>query len=131
MAETAEHPRVNPDADPVTPRPARRRRARTGPEVRERRRRLIRYGLLAVSALLMVNALIGEKGYLATIQARREHDALEASLRALRSENARLAEEARRLKEDPKALEEAARRDLGLIRPGETLITVRDRTSER
>jgi cell division protein FtsB len=36
-----------------------------------------------------------------------------------------LREEARRLREDPAALEEAARRDLGLLRPGETLVVVR------
>jgi cell division protein FtsB len=34
------------------------------------------------------------------------------------------------MKQDPQALEEAARRDLGLIRPGETLITIRDRTKD-
>ena len=45
---------------------------------------------------------------------------------SLRTENARLREEARRLREDPAAIEEIARRELGLIKPGEKLFIVRD-----
>lgn len=121
-----------PDATPVTaPRSRDRKRLRpSAPEVRDRRRRLFRYGLLIVSGVLMVNAVFGERGYLATIQARQEQQRFEAGLHAIRVENAQLAEEARRMKQDPQALEEAARRDLGLIRPGETLITIRDRTKD-
>lgn len=120
-----------PDAAPAAPRSRDRKRLRpTAPEVRERRRRWFRYGLLIVSGVLMVNALFGERGYLATIQARQEQQHLEAGLHRLRVENAALAEDARRIKQDPQALEEAARRDLGLIRPGETLITIRDRTKD-
>lgn len=78
----------------------------------------------------MVNALVGEKGYLATIQARQEHDRAADALSTLRAENAALAAEAQRLRNDPEALEEAARQDLGLIRPGETLITLRDRVKD-
>ena len=44
----------------------------------------------------------------------------------MRAENARLQQEADRLKTDPAALEEAARRELGLIRPGETLVIIKD-----
>lgn len=126
--ETTELP---DDAPAATPRSRDRKRLRpSAPEVRERRRRFLRYGLLIVSGVLMVNALFGERGYLATIQARHDQAQLESDLNAVRMENARLAEEARRLKQDPQALEEAARRDLGLIRPGETLITIRDRTKD-
>ena len=41
-------------------------------------------------------------------------------------QNARLSEEARRLKDDPAAIEEIARRDLGLIRKGEKVFIVKD-----
>ena len=41
-------------------------------------------------------------------------------------ENARLREEARRLREDPSAIEEIARRELGLIVPGEKLFILKD-----
>lgn len=104
-----------------------RRRSRSAADVRERRRRIVRYVLLIVSVVLMVNALVGEKGYLATLQARQEQQRLESQLRALEIENASLTDKARRLRHDPRTLEEAAREDLGLIKPGETLITIRDR----
>jgi len=74
----------------------------------------------------MVNAVIGENGYLATVRARRTTAALQADIARVRLENQRLLDQARRLKSDPAALEEEARKDLGLIRPGETLIILRD-----
>ena len=39
---------------------------------------------------------------------------------------ARLRDTARRLREDPATIEEVARRELGLIKPGEQLFIVRD-----
>ena len=41
-------------------------------------------------------------------------------------ENAKLRETARRLKDDPSAIEEIARRELGLIKPGERVFIVKD-----
>jgi cell division protein FtsB len=108
-----------------------RRRVRSGTEARERRRKIWTYGVLVVSTVLMVNALVGEKGYLANLQARREFQDVNESLRQLKADNARLADEARRLRQDPQALEGAARQQLGLIMPGETLITLRDRPADR
>ena len=43
-----------------------------------------------------------------------------------RAENAHLADLARRLREDPDAIEEIARRELGLIKPGEKVFIVKD-----
>ena len=79
----------------------------------------------------MVNALIGEKGYLANLQAQQAFQDVSESLRHLKAENARLTEEAERLQTDPRTLEDAAREQLGLIKPGETLITLRDRAASR
>lgn len=91
-----------------------------------RRRRAVQYVLLFVGCILVVDALVGEKGLLAMMKARQEYQALEESLHGARAENARLREEARRLREDPAAIEDIARRELGLIRPGEKLFIVRD-----
>jgi cell division protein FtsB len=124
MTTVNRKPRGGPPA-PATSRTRVRRRLRTAQELRQRRRRLLTYTLLAVSVVLMVNALVGENGYLATLRARSEYNTLVGALNRLQAENERLREEGRRLKEDPVALEEAARRDLGLIRPGETLVIVR------
>jgi cell division protein FtsB len=79
------------------------------------------------SCALMVNALVGENGYLATLRARQEQAVQIAALTKVRLENQQLREDARRIREEPAAaMEEAARRDLGYIKPGETLVIIRD-----
>ena len=91
-----------------------------------RRRRAVQYLLVFVGCVLAVDALVGEKGLLAMMKAREQYRALEQSLAGARDENARLREEARRLREDPTAIEDIARRELGLIRPGEKLFILKD-----
>ncbi len=91
-----------------------------------RGRRLLRHALVFITLLIVVDAIAGEKGLLALLQARREYSALERSLDRARTENAELRETARRLREDPKAIEEQARRELGLIKPGEMLFIIKD-----
>ena len=70
--------------------------------------------LLFIGAVIVVDALVGEKGLLAMRKARQEYRALEASLSAAKMENSRLREEARRLREDPRAVEDMARRRGGM-----------------
>jgi len=113
-------------ADPAPVRPHARRPIRTALEMRTRRRRWLSYGLLAFSLVLLVNAVVGENGYLATLRARQEYDSVTTALTRLQNENQRLREESDRLRTDLNALEEAARRELGLVRPGETLVIVKD-----
>lgn len=91
-----------------------------------RRRRAVEYVLLFIGCVLVVDALVGEKGLVAMVRARQQYQLLEQSLQGARSENARLREEARRLREDPSAIEDIARRELGLMRPGEKLFIIRD-----
>jgi cell division protein FtsB len=88
--------------------------------------RLVRLLLLACAVVVVIDALVGERGLLAMRRARREYAALAQRLDRQRQENAQLREVARRLREDPRAIEEVARRDLGLIRQGETLFIIRD-----
>ena len=87
---------------------------------------MMQYALLAFGAVLMIDALVGDKGLLKMLQARQQYRSLEQTLADARSENARMREEARRLREDPNAIEEIARRELGLIKPGEKLFIVKD-----
>ena len=54
------------------------------------------------------------------LNARQEQ--LEAEIAALNRENARLVQEARRLREDPSYAEAVARRQFGFVRPGETVV---------
>ncbi len=96
------------------------------PTLASRGRRLLRHALVFITAVIIIDAIAGEKGLLALLEARREYAALERSLERARTENAQLRETARRLREDPSAIEEAARRELGLIKPGEMLFIVKD-----
>jgi cell division protein FtsB len=91
-----------------------------------RSRRAVQYLLVLVGCILVVDALVGEKGLLAMMDARHQYRALQQSLLDARAENARLREDARRLREDPTAIEDIARRELGLMRPGEKLFIIRD-----
>jgi cell division protein FtsB len=82
--------------------------------------------LCILAVVLVIDALFGDKGLFKTIRIRRQYQDLDASIARLRSENARMRDEARRLREDPGAVEEVARRELGLIKPGEMVFIVKD-----
>lgn len=116
-----------PLAEPPAPvRSRSRRRLRTAHDASQRRRRILTYILLAGSFVLMVNALVGENGYLAALRAHRQHAILAESVSRLQRENQQYRERVRQLKSDPSALEDTARRVLGFIRPGETLVILHD-----
>ena len=82
--------------------------------------------LVFVAVVIVADGIVGERGLLARMRARKEYDALAASLARQRAENTRLREEVRRLRDDPAAIEEIARRELGLIKPGEKVFIVKD-----
>ena len=86
----------------------------------------MQYGLAFVAIVLVVDALVGDKGFVDTLRARRQYRESAAALAQKRQENARLREEIRRLREDPSRIESVAREELGLIRPGEVLFIVHD-----
>ena len=91
-----------------------------------RSRRVLRAVLLAGAALLLVESLIGDRGLTAMLEARRQHQALQQSLDELRARNAALRHQARQLRENPDAIEEAARRDLNFTAPGEKVFIIKD-----
>jgi cell division protein FtsB len=111
--------------------PSRKRSAAGRASLGRRGRRIVRYVLAFVTAVLVLDAIVGEKGLLALLQARRDFHAVEAALERARRQNAELREEARRLREEPAAIEEIARRELGLIKPGERLFIIRDKTPQK
>jgi cell division protein FtsB len=93
---------------------------------RRRRGKIVRYLIVAVGCVLIIDALVGDRGFLAMLKARQQYRTLETSLVRSREENAQLREQARQLREDPLAIEDIARRELGLIRPGEKLFIIKD-----
>ena len=78
------------------------------------------------AALLLAESIFGERGFTAMIEARKQHQVMQSALDQLRAENAALRSKARRLREDPEAIEEIARRDLRLLAPGEIVFIVKD-----
>ena len=91
-----------------------------------RNHRVVQILVVLVASIIIVDGLVGERGLLAMLRARHQYDELAASISRQRAENARLRDQARRLREDPSAIEEIARRELGLIRPGERVFIVKD-----
>ncbi len=91
-----------------------------------RNRRIAHLLLLFVASVIVVDALVGDRGLVAMLRARHEYDELSAAVARQRAENAKLRDTARRLKDDPSAIEEIARRELGLIKPGERVFIVKD-----
>jgi len=87
---------------------------------------MVQYLVVFVGCVLMIDSLVGDKGVLQMLKKRQDARALEVSLATVRAENARLRQEADRLRNDSSALEELARKDLDLIKPGEKLFILRD-----
>jgi len=81
---------------------------------------------LFAAALLLANGLVGERGLLESVRARRAFAAAGQDLARLRHDNQVLRDHARRLRSDPDTIEAVARGELGLVRRDEILVTVRD-----
>lgn len=107
-------------ADAAPSRPVRRRPAA----------RAVHYLLLLAICALVANALVGESGFLASRLASRQESRLEARIADMKAQNEELREHARRLREDPAFLEELARREFGLIRPGERVFIIQPAPGE-
>ena len=83
--------------------------------------------LLLATLILIVDALVGDKGLLERLKEHERFRDVSSSLQTLKQQNATLRERARRLREeDPAMIESAARRQLGMIKPGEVLFIVKD-----
>lgn len=122
-AETA-RPRVR---RPDSPEPLRRLRQAAPPRPPSPIwRRALNYLLVFATVVLVVDALVGDRGLVASRRARQQSAELAAEVARLQQENARLRRTARRLVEDEGTIESVARETLGLIRPGEVLVVVKD-----
>ena len=102
---------------------AERRRATSG---RRQGRRFWSHAMLFLASILLVNGLFGERGLMQSIRARRALAETARDLARLRHDNAGLRDRARRLRSDPATIESVAREELGLMRAGEIVVTVKD-----
>ena len=101
-------------------------RYETAPIPRRQTRRFWSQAILFTACVLLVNAIFGEKGLMDSMRARKASAAASSDLARLKRENAALRDEARRLRSDPATIEGVARGELGLVKPGEILVTVKD-----
>lgn len=94
----------------------------------EKRRRAKRYLLIAGCSLallsLAVHEIAGENGYLVRRQRRLQMQALDEEVQRLKDDNRRLAQEIQELRSDPQAIEELAREQLRMARPGDVVVTL-------
>ena len=92
-------------------------------------RRAGRYVLLLVTILLVANAVIGERGLVALMRANQAHAGLQQVIDNLRDENSRLHRYVEALTDEPRFIAELARRELGMVRPGERLFIITTTTA--
>ena len=110
-----------------TPDPSTGQPATAPPRRRGWGRRIVPKLILLATFILIVDALVGDKGLLERMRENQRSLQVSESLDNMRRENAQLREQARRLREeDPGAIEAAARKQLGMIKPGEMLFIVKD-----
>ena len=91
-------------------------------------RRTGRLVLPLVTMLLVANAVVGERGLIALLRANTAHARLQQIIDTLRADNSRLHRYAEALTDEPRFIEDLARRELGMISPGEQLVIVRTTT---
>jgi cell division protein FtsB len=94
-------------------------------------RRAIRAALLGLALLVVVDAVVGEDGLLALVEARRTDAALRRALDEARATNEELRVRVRKLREQRSTIETVARQDLGLVKPGETLFIIKNAPGRR
>jgi cell division protein FtsB len=100
--------------------------ARPGAPKAPRGRRTLYAVLVFLFCVFVMDSLVGDRGLVALMRVQREYARLADQVAAVKAENARLKGLAGRLADDPATIEEIARRDLGMIKPGEKLFIVRD-----
>lgn len=83
--------------------------------------------LLCFLGLLLFLSLFGDRSLLQIYQMWSVKAHLEQEIEDLKQENALLRQEVEALRRHPSRTEEIARRDLGLVRPGETVYQFRKR----
>ena len=94
------------------------------PRRQRHRSKVVQHTIALVTLVLLGEALIGEGGLVAMRRARNTQLRLDQRIVTLRAENDALRDTVRHLQEDPRAIEDIARRELGLISPGEIVVVI-------
>ena len=91
---------------------------------RRRTRLAILAGCAVALLLLALVEVVGENGYLDRRARRQQLQALAGEIEKLKQENQGLTQKVKALRSDPHAIEELAREELRLGRPGEVIVTI-------
>jgi cell division protein FtsB len=83
--------------------------------------------LVCFLALLLLVSVLGDRGLVQLYHMGRAKAQLEREIEALEHENTVLRQEVEAMRRHPSHAEEIARRDLGLVRPGEIIYQFRKR----
>jgi cell division protein FtsB len=78
--------------------------------------------LLLFGVGMILISLVGDQGLIAYYGLRREAGSLRADVQALQARRTELAQEVRALRSDPDYIALLARKRLGLVKPGETVL---------
>ena len=90
------------------------------------KRKALSLALFLILAASALNALFGDRGLLELLKVREEVQSLDREIAMLRAENQRILEEIRSLKTSPMVVERLARENLGLVKPGEVVLLIRE-----
>ena len=96
----------------------------TGEKIRSMLRQYGRVLLGLLVLVLVVHDIFGTHGFLAMRRTQNEIKKVQAALEQLNKENLELAQEVKELKTDPRKIENIARDELGLAKPGEVIIKI-------
>jgi cell division protein FtsB len=81
-------------------------------------------------ALLVLQDIFGTHGVLAMRRSQREAAEIRKEIQKLNDENKELQDRVKGLKSDPQAIEQIARQEMGLARPGELIFKLPPKNSE-
>jgi cell division protein FtsB len=96
----------------------------------EKQDRLVIGGGLACFFLLLLLAVVGERGFFEAYQFSQHLTQIESRVQTLEQENERLRRQVIGLQTDPYQVEKLAREDLGLARPDEIIFEIVDGAPE-
>ena len=94
--------------------------------IKSPRRRAMKILLVLVSSALIVKAFAGDRGFIDVFEAKRQSEWLNTEVERIRVENNKLRALSIRLRTDASAIEEVARRDLDMAKPGELVFFIND-----
>jgi len=88
------------------------------------RRRAATVGIGVLALVMAYGVVFGHNGLIVFAQKRAEARQLKEQISVLQKENERLSEHAKRLENDPSAIEHEAREELHYTRTGEVIVTL-------